>query len=65
MSSLGLAQFYLIFTFVFLIHLEFILVCTINSESNFLCAHMAILTGVLEQSHASSQELVVKFSGIL
>lgn len=59
MSGLGLAWFHLIFTFVFLIHLEFILVYTVNNESNFIFPHMATQSSsVLELAHASSQELI-------
>lgn len=58
MSGLVLAWFHLIFTFVLLIHLEFILVYTVNNESNFLFPHMATQSGVLELAHASSQEWI-------
>ena len=45
-----------------LIHLEFILVHTVNNESNFLYSHMATHTGVLEMAPSGSWELIMSIS---
>ena len=67
-SGLVLARFHLIFTFVFLIHLEFILVYTVNNESNFIFPHMATQSGVSQLTRADFfnfqefHELIAKHS---